>query len=62
MIIQSSFILLYINHALPQLDLGGLAGAEANAYLPLLIYSAVPIPTPIPTPILIYALAPPNTR
>ena len=59
MIIQSSFILLYLNNALRELDLEGLAGAEANAYIPLLIYSAVPIPTPIPTPILIYTLAPP---
>ena len=55
MIIQSSFILLYLNNALRELDLEGLAGAEANAYIPLLIYSAVPIPTPI----LIYTLAPP---
>ena len=58
MIIQSSFILLYLNNALRELDLEGLAGAEANAYIPLLIYSAVPIPTPI----LIYTLAPPPTR
>ena len=55
LIIQSSFILLYLNNALRELDLEGLAGAEANAYIPLLIYSAVPIPTPI----LIYTLAPP---
>ena len=34
---------------------GGVAGAEANAYIPLFICSAVPIPTPI----LIYTLAPP---
>ena len=55
MIIQSSFILLYLNNALRELDLEGLAGAKANAYIPLLTYSAVPIPTPI----LIYTLAPP---
>ena len=43
----------------PRTRFGGLAGAEANAYIfSLLIYSAVPIPTPI----LIYTLAPPPTR